>query len=382
MDDVSLPDEPQVPPPAFDRALFLEWRSPRRGQAHPDDLTNPVWAWLVEGRQSAFEANRQFDGPDAFDGGPGWCFHRFGQTTTPLPDGRVLHVGGEHEDHYDPDFHIYNDVVVRHPDGRIQVLGYPVDVFPPTDFHTATLLGDRVLVVGSLGYRDQRRAGETPVYELDTRTMRFRRVETHGVGPGWIHSHTATPSEDGKSIVVSGGQVWRPGLEENVDDWRLVLDGWRWERLTERQWMRWEVSREDGEPLHLWLYRMAAFRQMLPEGLRNARPEGIDDEVWATMDHALDLERSLGTKPDLDRYETLFRPSVAHEAVEGDPEEVMRKTVRVGGLVVRYDEDPGAVTLTVEGMLPEGIGERLAEELRANLGALENAPCRLRRIGG
>ena len=44
--------------------------------------------------------------------GPVWCFNRFGGTVTKLPDGCFVHIGGEHEDFYDPDFCIYNDVIV------------------------------------------------------------------------------------------------------------------------------------------------------------------------------------------------------------------------------------------------------------------------------
>jgi len=39
---------------------------------------------------------------------PIWCFKRVGNTRTRLPDGRIICVGGEHEDFYDPDFCIYN----------------------------------------------------------------------------------------------------------------------------------------------------------------------------------------------------------------------------------------------------------------------------------
>ena len=43
---------------------------------------------------------------------PFWSWQRFGRTSTALPDGRVIHIAGEHEDFYDPDFCIYNDVMV------------------------------------------------------------------------------------------------------------------------------------------------------------------------------------------------------------------------------------------------------------------------------
>ena len=48
--------------------------------------------------------------------GPTWCFSRFGQSETVLPDSSRVLIAGEHEDWYDPDFHIYNDVVVIRPD--------------------------------------------------------------------------------------------------------------------------------------------------------------------------------------------------------------------------------------------------------------------------
>ena len=38
-----------------------------------------------------------------------------GRSTVWLPDGRVVLIAGEHEDSYDPDFCIYNDVVVIQP---------------------------------------------------------------------------------------------------------------------------------------------------------------------------------------------------------------------------------------------------------------------------
>ena len=89
---------------------------------------------------TGYVANKHFGGPSSLDAGPVWCAQRFGQTVTLLPDGRAVQIAGEHEDHYDPDFTIYNDVFVHEPDGTIRIFGYPEAVFPPTDFHTATLV--------------------------------------------------------------------------------------------------------------------------------------------------------------------------------------------------------------------------------------------------
>jgi len=141
-----------TPDPSITRDLFLKWRSPRLGASNPELMTNPVWDWLVRSKANAYQATQRFNGPSAMDAGPGWCFDRFGQSKTQLPDGRIVLISGEHEDHYDPDFYIYNDVVVRHPNGGIEIFGYPRDVFPPTDFHSGTLVGHQIVIVGNLDH--------------------------------------------------------------------------------------------------------------------------------------------------------------------------------------------------------------------------------------
>lgn len=48
---------------------------------------------------------------------------------TILEDGRALFIAGEHEDSYDPDFCIYNDLIVFHTDKSVQIFAYPREVF-------------------------------------------------------------------------------------------------------------------------------------------------------------------------------------------------------------------------------------------------------------
>lgn len=64
------------------------------------------------------------------------------RSSTRLRNGREIYIAGEHEDWYDPDFYIYNDVIVIHPNLEIQIYGYPRTVFRATDFHSATLVQD------------------------------------------------------------------------------------------------------------------------------------------------------------------------------------------------------------------------------------------------
>lgn len=179
---------------------------------------------------TAFQARKAFDpAGDMLAGGPVWCFDRFGQTRTALPDGRVICIGGEHEDYYDPDFHIYNDVIVVTPQGQgdaqIEIYGYPKSVFAPTDFHTATLYNDGIFIVGGLGYFGERGGDETPVYRLDLRTYAIRRLPTSGQSPGWIYGHRARLVNGGTALRIWGGKTVRTsGRKETMEDYKGAAD--------------------------------------------------------------------------------------------------------------------------------------------------------------
>jgi len=80
------------------------------GTANPTLMEKPFWKYMVYEKLSAYRARDIFEAPkDPFDyPNPVWCFERSGATRTKLPDGRIVCIGGEHEDFYDPDFYIYN----------------------------------------------------------------------------------------------------------------------------------------------------------------------------------------------------------------------------------------------------------------------------------
>jgi len=316
------------------------------GDANPTRVDFAFWTIMIKhARQDAYWARLRLTGGmfDELTTGAVWCFRRWGRTMTRLSDGRVVFVGGEHEDYYDPDFKIYNDVVVLRPvvgggrpshlqltiptlvvengggegnegeggeDGEeeeggeegdeergevgaegegdegaeeaeeaceeeeeenteqqkegkeeeedngldifartdeeeetiqslldtheIEIYIYPRDLFPPTDFHTATLLNDgvRIIIIGSLGYSNERRPGETPVYCLDTRDYRITSIDTTGTKPGWINHHKAEHVEsDGKEfIVVSKGRL-EPGYTKNTNVWELNVSSFEWRKV-------------------------------------------------------------------------------------------------------------------------------------------------------
>jgi hypothetical protein len=161
----------RTPPPEVTAELFEQWRLAVRGTLNPQRITNPVWKWLIESRLWPFSASQRFANNIAASVHPSWCFDRYGQSQTKLGDGRTVWIAGEHEDHYDPDFFIYNDVVVISPAGEIEILGYSPETFPPTDFHSATLVDAHLVLVGSTDTRarsladdadEWRRAGLEP----------------------------------------------------------------------------------------------------------------------------------------------------------------------------------------------------------------------------
>ncbi|WP_082568784.1 ankyrin repeat domain-containing protein [Rhizobacter sp. Root1221] len=214
---------------------FLRVRGRRFGASNPERMDERFWLGMIRSGITGYQANERFKGPSSFRGQPVWCAQRFGQSTTLLPDGRVVQIAGEHEDHYDPDFCIYNDVFVHDPDGTIHVYGYPPHVFPPTDFHTATLIGDAIYIVGSLGYSTQRMHGRTPVYRLDTQSWRIRPVQASGTDPGWINGHRATQLSIHEIRVSEGRVLTLEGDEEkqsgNVGAFVLDIERGVWRKL-------------------------------------------------------------------------------------------------------------------------------------------------------
>lgn len=339
------------PLPAIAHEELLAWRSPRVVVGGPTRLDNPFWHWLVRTRHSAYAANEAIHGPSPFAAGPGWCFDRFGKSETPLPDGRVVHIAGEHEDHYDPDFHIYNDVIVIGHDGAIAIYGYSREVFPPTDFHTATLIGDAIYIVGCLGYPEQRVKGSTPVFRLALDTVVITPVSTSGEAPGWIHGHTAELADDGETIVIRGGEVWlgeERSMQENIGTWLLNTAPGSWSRLTALDWQRFTLRRKDRKPNRLWDTRQ---------------------ELW-NRDHA-----SLGLQsywrhpeePDFGALEALYRlDAMAPAPEEGDDYNVF--VTVIDGVKVRFKEDTYSVQAIVEGKLSD---TRLEQLQRTTLSTLE-----------
>ena len=145
-------------------------------------------------------------------------------------------VGGEHEDFYDADFCIYNDVFVHSPGGAMAIYGYPEALFPPTDFHTATLLGDVIFVIGSLGYQGRRAYGETPVFRLDLTNFRIDGWKRPATRPAGSTSHRADRAGPRRIRITSGISRAHQRTGRKCTDLmpgvrpRRMSGRWSWER--------------------------------------------------------------------------------------------------------------------------------------------------------
>ena len=217
---LGYPPEPDANLLAVSAEEFQEFRSRRFGKENPEQMNNPFWEGMIRSGLNAYRAAVKVEGERSFASGysPIWCAERFGQSLTFLADGRIVQVAGEHEDGSDPDFCIYNDVFVHDLNGDVTIYGYPEDVFPPTDFHTATLIGKYIYLIGSLGYRGTRQFGETPVYRLDTDDSQMERIITSGDNPGWIYKHRANATATQEIQVTGGKTVTNANGQENHSD--------------------------------------------------------------------------------------------------------------------------------------------------------------------
>jgi hypothetical protein len=258
------------------RELFEQQRRPRFGSANPERMQLAFWEWMIRGESESdlgdgsdlaergfalksgklkssygpYRARDLFKAQPNREDGPIWTFERYGASRTELPDGRVVCIGGEHEDFYDPDFCIYNDVIVFGPEEQIEIYGYPREVFPPTDFHTATVLADRIIIIGNLGYPNDRHAGHTPVYALSLSGYQISEFKTSGELPGWISKHEARLGAD-EIITIEGGEAIEENkggrrYKRNVEDYALDLRSGIWKRLTDRNWRQFSIKQQDG----------------------------------------------------------------------------------------------------------------------------------------
>ena len=279
-----------------------------------------------------YRARDLFKVPLNREDGPVWTFERMGATSCILPDGRILYIGGEHEDSYDPDFCIYNDLVVFGPASEIEIYGYPEEIFPPTDFHTATVVDDQIIVIGRLGYQNARQPGHTSVYSLDVYSYRITEIQTTGENPGWIFGHDAKLSADGIINVRGGENILMVGgkqkFKRSLEEFALDVSSWTWQRTTNRNWFQASICQEGGG-----LYVLE----------RRPKPEA------------------------------LLPSTIAY--VVSPCDEWNGARIVVDGIPVSLKVGVSAIELIVEGDLPAEKSKRLVDEVRMKAEAIVGTRC-------
>lgn len=213
-----------IPDPLASATDLVSDGSARAGASNPEQVAPPFWISQIRSGLSGYSAadailNERRDHPN-----PVWSFQRFGRSITRLPDGRIVVVAGEHEDFYDADFCIYADVTVLDGKGGVEHFIYPATDFPPTDFHTATLVGDTIWLIGNTGYQGARSA-KAQVLALSTKDWSIRRIATKGDDPGWISKHKAT--FDAGCITVWDTKA-PPDFLRQSGYWSLELSSLTW----------------------------------------------------------------------------------------------------------------------------------------------------------
>ncbi|WP_165074655.1 Kelch repeat-containing protein [Paludisphaera rhizosphaerae] len=362
--------------------VFEQQRGRRFGGANPERMRLAFWEWIIRNQEesrlrewsesgdlirSPYQVRRHFGQEGDYSKGPIWNFERMGASRTPHPDGRMICIAGEHEDGYDPDFCIYNDVVILDLDGSVEIYGYPRDVFPPTDFHSATLLGDRVIIIGSLGYEEDRRPGATPVFALDLRDYRIVELPSHGESPGWIHSHSATLGPDGRITIADG--EWLPPQDDlpilfNFDEFAYDPLTGLWTRLTNRGWRQFLIRDAGGKSF-----------------MRDFGPLGCCSS---------DEEEACEEPPKIEKWSISIDPgcirprSFAYEDVETPFDEdwdfgKWRPNERflVDGVPIGVDLSHPGIKLVVEGVMDPAKADQIAEECRQAVEAATGRPCLL-----
>ncbi len=205
------------------------------GIANPEMCDKSFWYEMVRCNATAWKARSHFDDTDDYEDAPIWSYERFGMSITPIGNGEFIEIAGEHEDYYDPDFCIYNDVFHHKGGGVFSIYQYPKNIFPPTDFHTATLVNCHIYIIGNLGYPSDRLVGATPIFRLNVKTFVIERIEATGDNPGWIYKHSAkliAPSiiqiQDGDVFDLKDGET-RGRL--NTSTFELNLESFSWKKL-------------------------------------------------------------------------------------------------------------------------------------------------------
>lgn len=359
MNTLALPDEFTL------SQLINATQTPRPPAPHnPTPIHDPVLYWIIQHRYAGYQLRDLIEAHTTLEPEyPVWCFDRMVQSCTSLPDGRQILISGEHEDFYDPDFFIYNDVVVIHPDGQIELFEYPLDQFPPTDFHT-TIFDEsrhRLIIVGNISHPEYRQTHTTQVAVLDLNTMQISMPTTTGHAPNWLSACQLEWHIAGEVLKISQGQVMNSHISactKNLSDWFLDVQTWEWSKSDLPAPQHWCFYRSDLNWMHL--YEMSRFFSSIQLNLDSHSAQQA-------------LLESIGTIPSLTVFEQLFQPPIAHQRIEREDENCFNRTcLQIDNQPIQYIDEMFCIELIMPHEFDPVLAQQLIEDLRSKLSLLEN----------
>ena len=190
-----------------------------------------IFQWIIENKIQPYQLKQLLEKQNIEIKSPLWTFSgRMGQLLTELPDGMKVYIAGEYEDFYDPDFKIYNDIVIEKPNGEIELWNYPKAQFPPTDFYAAHYdeQTHSIFLIGNLGYPETRKEGITQVLKVKLKSMDIERLECFGQVPSWLNHHEMSVINDDELIFYNGYVIKEKKYLRNLYTWKLNLRTLEW----------------------------------------------------------------------------------------------------------------------------------------------------------
>ena len=228
-------------------ALYRAHKNPRCGKANPERGDNPFWLEMVRRQWPPSRARLHFgdfappqpevvysdDDTDLGSGAPEygtpeaaarmarisadvergklvrtiddvvWTAVREDALELELSDGRTLLIGGEIADYGDEyaDPWVYNDVIVTHPGGAIEILIYPNEVFPHLARSACAAAGKDVYIFGIIDRKSHPERSRGPVV-LRLDSLSYEIVELSAAAPSArVNIYAGSDFRDGNRII-------------------------------------------------------------------------------------------------------------------------------------------------------------------------------------
>jgi hypothetical protein len=247
-------------------------------------------------------------------------------------DGRVVYLGGDHEDSYDPDFCIYNDVVVFGPKTELRCMDiqkrfscrstFTRPLSSATESSSLVVWATQTLAAWAI-HR---------YMSLTCQVFALPRSRPRGRCQAGSSSTVRNSNREVLSSIRGGELIEERGggqrYRRNVEDYALDVGSGVWRRLTNRNWRQFSIRQEDDG---LFIQE----RRLSPENLvpRNTMRAVVAEEKWNRA-------------------------------------QILVKGIPVSIIVGVHD-----IEVIIEGDLPSEISVQVAEQVRVNAEAAIKRPC-------